>query len=74
MSKLSVVHLKLINYIVHENGYNEMNREQLKGMLSKNYKNQTFEEWCSAFCNRKYNSDFAREMTRSVDEYLKQFD
>ena len=63
-----------LNYIVHENGYNEMNREQLKGMLSKNYKNQTFEEWCSAFCNRKYNSDFAREMTRSVDEYLKQFD
>ena len=62
------------NYIVPENGYNELNREQLKGMLSKNYKKQTFEEWCSAFCNRKYNSDFAREMTRSVDEYLKQFD
>ena len=25
-------------------------------------------------CQRKYNSDFAREMSRSVAEYLKQFD
>ena len=27
-----------------------------------------------AFCNRKYNSDFSKEMTRSVGEYLKQFE
>ena len=25
-------------------------------------------------CQRKYNSDFAQEMSRSVAEYLKQFD
>ena len=27
-----------------------------------------------AFCKRKYNSDFAREMSQSVGEYLKQYD
>ena len=27
----------------------------------------------AAFCQRKYNSDFAREMSRSVGEYLKQY-
>ena len=27
--------------------------------------------WMQAFCSRKYNSGFAREMTRSVREYLK---
>ena len=32
-----------------------------------------YEEWMSAFCTRKYNSDFAREMSRSVGEYLKQY-
>ena len=26
-----------------------------------------------SFCNRKYNSDFSREMSRSVSEYLKDF-
>lgn len=31
------------------------------------------EEWCSAFCNRKYNSDFSKEMSKSVTEYLAQF-
>ena len=32
------------------------------------------EEWLQAFCARKYNSDFAREMSRSVRLYLKDFD
>ena len=27
-----------------------------------------------AFCERKYNSDFAREMSRSVRAFLKDFD
>ena len=30
-------------------------------------------KWMQAFCNRKYNSDFAREMTRSVAKYLEEF-
>ena len=32
-----------------------------------------YEEYMHAFCRRKYNSDFSREMTRSVGEYLKDF-
>ena len=32
-----------------------------------------YEDWMRAFCERKYNSDFSREMTRSVNEYLKDF-
>lgn len=27
--------------------------------------------WLIAFCKRKYNSDFSREMSRSMAEYLK---
>ena len=60
-------------YIVHENTYHSMNGEELREMFAHQCKNRTFEEWCQAFCQRKYNSDFSREMTRSVEEYLKQF-
>ena len=34
---------------------------------------QDYDEWIRAFCNRKYNSDFSREMTRSVAAYLAEF-
>lgn len=62
-----------ISHIVHENTYREMDGDELKDMFSKNAVGKSFEEWCSAFCKRKYNSDFSREMTRSVAEYLNQF-
>ena len=63
-----------LKHIVHENAYRSMDGEELREMLAHECKNQTYEEWCSAFCNRKYNSDFAREMSRSVAKYLEQFD
>ena len=61
-------------HIVHENTYRSMDDTELREMLSHQYKNSTFEDWCKAFCKRKYNSDFSKEMTRSVGEYLKQFE
>ena len=32
-----------------------------------------FEDWIRAFHNRKYDSGFAREMSRSVRKYLEDF-
>lgn len=61
-----------MNHIVHENTYHNMEGAQLRDMFSNRCENKTFEEWCRAFCQRKYNSEFSREMTRSVEEYLKQ--
>ncbi|MBS5065103.1 MAG: nitroreductase family protein [Hungatella hathewayi] len=60
--------------VVHENYYREMDGEKLREMFGKEYPDRTFEEWADAFCRRKYNSDFSREMTRSVGEYLKDFE
>ena len=62
-----------MQYIVHENGYRDMNKDELKQMLSVKTGERGFEEWIQAFCNRKYNSDFSREMTRSVQVFLEDF-
>ena len=55
--------------IVCENTYQRKDPDSLR---------EIFGEHCGAegiqnFCARKYNSEFSREMTRSVDEYLKQY-
>lgn len=60
--------------IVSENTYPEMDETYHKDLFRENYKNSTYETWLKAFCNRKYNSDFSREMTRSVREYLRQYE
>ena len=60
-------------YIVHENTYRNMDGTELREMFAGRCDNQPFEDWTEAFCNRKYNSDFSREMTRSVEKYLEQF-
>ena len=62
-----------MEYIVHENGYRDMDKEELKQMLSVKTGQRSFEEWIQAFCDRKYNSDFSREMTRSVQVFLEDF-
>ena len=63
-----------LHHIVHENGYREMDASELEAMLTKNVAaGNTYDNWIHAFCNRKYNSEFSREMTRSVMEYLKDF-
>lgn len=59
--------------IVHENGYRSMDAEELQKLLGGKAGQRSFDSWCQAFCQRKYNSDFSREMTRSVGEYLTQY-
>ncbi len=62
-----------MQYIVHENRYQQMDGEQLKGMLERNAPAGNYEAWLQAFCNRKYMSEFSREMSRSVKAYLEKF-
>ena len=62
-----------MEHIVHENGYRTMDGAELRDTFGYKAGNAPFDQWCTAFCNRKYNSDFSKEMTRSVEEYLGQF-
>lgn len=58
------------SFVVHENGYRRLGEDQLRAMFREQCGGQTFEGFLSAFCARKYESDFSREMSRSVGEYL----
>ena len=64
-----------MHHVVHENGYREMDGAELEAMLTKNVvAGNTYDNWIHAFCKRKYNSDFSREMSRSVAEYLADYE
>ena len=62
-----------LRHIVHENGYRKMDAAELKQMLSAKNTAADYEQWIAAFCKRKFNSDFSREMTRSVGKYLEEY-
>jgi len=62
-----------LNAIVHENAYPEWNGDALRRMFSVRMPQGDYEAGMDAFCRRKYNSDFAREMSRSAEAYLEDF-
>lgn len=62
-----------MEYVVHENSYQRLSPAQLRAMLEKKSPDGNYDAWIKAFCERKYNSGFSREMTRSVKAFLKQF-
>jgi len=62
-----------LKHIVHENGYRHMDASELQELFDKKKGANTYEGWIQAFCNRKYNSDFSIEMSRSVAKYLEAF-
>ena len=62
-----------LEHIVHENAYRPMDAAQLEAMLAHKAGARPYSEWLAAFCQRKHNSGFAREMSRSAGVYLEQF-
>ena len=62
-----------MKYVVHENGYMPLPDKDLEEMWTPRAGEKGYIAWMQAFYNRKYNSDFSREMTRSVGKYLEQF-
>ncbi len=59
-------------HVVFENVYPEAFDE--RKMLKERCNKLSFETWTKQFCDRKYNAEFSREMTRSVEAYLRSFD
>ncbi len=61
-------------FIVHTDAYRTMEADELRKMLSYKAGEKSYEEWLTAFCKRKYDSDFCKEMTRSAKGYIKEFE
>ena len=59
--------------MVFRNSYPELTAEDRKKLFAHKCGEQNYAEWITAFCKRKYNSDFSREMTRSVEKFLKDY-
>jgi nitroreductase len=65
-------------YIVFDNAYRTLSEQEQKDMYLERETNEgrtgsDFENNVSAFCSRKYESGFAKEMNRSAAEYMKFF-
>ncbi len=66
-------------FIVGENSYPHLSNEELVECYTNRQEKENmavkpFNEYMKAFCNRKYNSEFSKEMTRSANVYLKEFE
>ena len=59
--------------ILSENCYQRRDGNSLRRMFEKECRTSDFDEWSRRFCQRKYNSEFSKEMNRSVNSYLKSY-
>lgn len=59
--------------IVCVDTYARKSGEDLRRMFAKKHGDTSFDQWARAFCERKYNSEFSREMSKSVEQYLKEY-
>ena len=58
-------------HIVHTDAYRPMEDAELREMFAPG--DADWQDWMRRFCARKFNSDFSREMTRSVQAFLEEF-
>ena len=62
-----------LDTIVSENRYPDMDKEYRRKMFENKIGELDYDVWMKKFCDRKFNSDFSKEMSMSVAEYLKQY-
>lgn len=64
-------------FIVHENKYRRLTESEHREMFDEKHTSTgtdfNYDDFMEKFCNRKYMSDFSKEMTRSAEVYLNKF-
>ena len=60
-------------YVVFNNKYKRLDNNELKDMFLDKTVAKGYEEWMKMFIERKYNSDFSKEMSRSANKYIERF-
>lgn len=59
--------------MVCENSYRDKSSQEIREMFREKTGVKSYEEWMEAFWKRKYESDFSREMNRSMGVYLREY-
>lgn len=59
--------------MVCENTYQGKNSQEIRSMFSEKIGEKSYDEWMEAFWKRKYEADFSKEMSRSMEVYMKEF-
>lgn len=62
-----------VSDIVCENVYQDKSGEEIREMFQERTGTKSYDEWMEAFWKRKYESDFSKEMNRSMEVYLKDY-
>ena len=64
-----------VSDVVHENTYQPMTPERMRQCLAvrQGKQGEELEKWLTAFCKRKWNCDFSREMTRSAAKMIEEW-
>lgn len=62
-----------VNDLVCENAYQDKDSKQIREMFAGHTGSQGYEAWMKAFWQRKYESDFSKEMNRSMEVYLQDY-
>ena len=62
-----------VSDLVHENGYSMEKSAQMARMLQvqQGKEGEEFSDWLNRFCNRKWNSEFSQEMSRSCTQMVR---
>ena len=58
---------------VQQNTYHRRDADALRRMIEPRIGNTAYDAWVAAFCERKFNSDFACELNRSARIYLQAY-
>ena len=62
-----------VSDMVCENSYRDKSSEEIREMFQGRTGMKAYEDWMEAFWKRKYESDFSKEMNRSMEVYLKDY-
>lgn len=62
-----------VSDLVCENTYQGKSGPEIRTMFAQKTDGKDYDQWMEAFWKRKYESDFSKEMSRSMEVYLKDF-
>lgn len=62
-----------LKYTVFENSYHKLTDKEIEDMFEERKGLLDLDDYLTRFCNRKYNTDFSENMSKSYQEYIDEY-